>query len=67
MIFMNFPVVTLLSVYCDCERLEDLVAQISRYTIAGCVFKLLCFSGFINVRKSDDVVVFDKRTCIIHS
>lgn len=35
----------LLSVCCDCERLEDLTAQISRYTIAGCVSKLLYLSG----------------------
>lgn len=42
------PVVTVLSLIvlcCDCERLEDLMAQISRYTIAGCVSKLLYLSG----------------------
>lgn len=73
-LFQWLPSSPLLSIYCDCERLEYLMAQISRYTIAGCVFKLLYLSGrFLWVCnpdvgwKSNDFAVFDKSMCIIHT
>lgn len=76
MIFMTFPVVTFLSLIVCLLWLWKtcLMAQVSRYTIAGCVFKLLYLSGrFLwvcnhDVRwKSNDFAVFDKSTCIIHT